>query len=330
MAREPKNPFDQFMEEADELLAPFKLALRLMRKQPKSTPDPKSIISRILGWEGFSAVFFTCVGLTILGIPNQYGKARIFFALAAIAAVLKLVHSINTTIIPKFAIAILSAVIGGIAVNRVNDWVTGLEYDAIGKNLPEIRVTISHPVPKPEPPRNYLVFDGPPRFPKFRDSTGQFRANKNFMLGDVIGFDLYLKLDGKNPVNYGTTYPLLDVEPDADPQSEHAAVAHFKKMVADYNAQHKERSSRPIHSTDSPWFSAVNGAVGTNATLPRLTQVDLDELAIGKQVIFVVAEVPYTDNGKGHHARLCYYLQPPPQDPGIWHYCEGDFLKGAD
>lgn len=179
MARPPKNPFDQFMEEADQLVAPVKLLIRIIRRprvqsSALMSEESASILREFFGWDGFSFVFFTGLAFAFLQLPYQYDKARWCFIAAAMALVIKVVHSVNVqSYYPRALIVVLSAILAGLGVNRINDWVSKLEVDAIAREVPQIRVIMSKTTPCPTvPPRSSLVFDGVMRFGERRDNLG--------------------------------------------------------------------------------------------------------------------------------------------------------------
>lgn len=65
-------------------------------------------------------------------------------------------------------------------INDVNGWVTGLQIEEIVResNRDITSIARGYVQPRPTPPRvspsrNYLVFDGPPRFGERKDEKGQ-------------------------------------------------------------------------------------------------------------------------------------------------------------
>jgi hypothetical protein len=315
--RQPKNPFDQFMEEAEELLAPLKLALRLIRLPKPSAGMPHqsvSVLRQIFGWDGFSFVFFTGLAFAFLQLPFQYDKARWCFMCAAVAAVVKLVHSVNARVWPRFLIAVLGATLAGLGVNRVNLWVSGLELEAIVREEPQIRIiTVKAPAPPVAIPRSYLVFDGVMRFP----------TDQNLAVGSPLFFNYYYKATGPNPVLVGSAARLTEIASDFSPDTQHKVIEDFKARVA---KEQKEHPSLPTYSTmmpqDNPhWDSARAYTVNNKPQI--IEQSDLNELAVGTKIAYVLVELAYKDRGKVHHLRTCQFLQPPALAPGTWHYCEG-------
>ena len=324
-----RDPFEQFMEEREKLSAPFKLMLRLMRsRKTPPTPQSPSFLKEIVGWEGFSFVFFAGIGLTILGLPHQYGKSRICFVLAAIALVLKLVHSIDAKHYPKLVIGILGAVVAGVSVNKVNDWVTDLERASVSNDVPKIRLIVTkNIVPKPQSPRSYLAFDGIPRFGERKDEKGQFLADQNFQVGDQLFFNYYYEASGPNPVTVIGTARRVYIEPDFEVNTQQAMIDNFKTRLA---RERKERKVKPVLSKfmaqdGGRWNTAYASAVGDDKQPRIVTQSDLDALRFGTEIAFVVIEMEYLDNKQVHHLRTCEYLKPPASPPGIWHFCDLDF-----
>jgi hypothetical protein len=96
--------------------------------EPK-TNDDRSMLKKIIGWEGVSFVAFLAIAFGLVSLPHQYDKARIAFMLSGIALALKLAVEVRGGLYPRFLVALLVAVLAGISINRVNDWVTSLEIE---------------------------------------------------------------------------------------------------------------------------------------------------------------------------------------------------------
>jgi hypothetical protein len=330
MAGPHKSPFDQFMEEAEELLAPFKLMLRLIRasrkKQPSSQPPDlsrrTSLWRQILGWEGFSFVFLTALAFGFLTLPHQYDKARWCFSLAAIALVIKIVYTFEIKTAPKITIALLASVLAGIASNRVNDWVTGMQIDDIVRQAQQDITSIARsyvprrPAAVPAPPRSEMVFDGQPYEGLNKDDRTQ-----NFKIGDYFAANLNYKAVGPNPVDFIKFDALLFVEPDYSPQT-------CKKVIAEFKSDLKKYSGKPTTEPETFMQGQPDHFGSAYAWVDKkqkriFVQDDLDQLRVGTEVAFVIGQITYEDNKKTHHARLCMFLQPPGFPPGIWQSCGG-------
>jgi hypothetical protein len=50
----------------------------------------KSVLKKIIGWEGVSFVSFLAIAFGLMALPHQYGKARWCFMFAGMALALKL------------------------------------------------------------------------------------------------------------------------------------------------------------------------------------------------------------------------------------------------
>lgn len=332
MSRPPKNPFDQFMEEAEELLAPLKLIIRIVRR-PRSQPtemsrESVSILRKVFGWDGFSFVFFTGLAFAFLQLPFQYNKARWCFIAAAIALVVKIVHSVDVKIYPKILIALLGSVLAGLGVNHINGWVSGLELEAAAREVPQIRIiTVKPPIsPALPPPRSYVSFDGPMRFSTQRYSPdGKLVPFDDFRVGDLLTFDEYAKVSGPNSVELEGGAHLLYVEPDTKVETQQRMIQDFIARVKKEKKEHPPRGNpKTVVPGPAGWDTIY--AYTEDKQHRLITADDLTALRNGTEIIFAISEISYKDQGKLHHARTCQYLQPPAIPPGIWHFCDG-FMK---
>ena len=207
-------------------------------------------------------------------------------------------------------------------MNRINDWVSKLEIDALSHALPEIRVVVGPKPAIPPPPRSFLVFDGPMRFGEKRDDKGQLVSDQNLQVGDRLAFDYYFKATGPNPVTTIGTASWLYVEPDFSPETQ-------KPMIADFNARLKKEQKQHVVKAvpftlmpeEKDRWNTVYAQADKKYRL--VTQPDLDALRVGQEIVFVIVEIPYLDSGKVHRLRTCQFLQPPATFPGIWHFCQG-------
>lgn len=63
------------------------------------------------------------------------------------------------------------------------------------------------------------------------------------------------------------------------------------------------------------WFTA--------RTDREIDKDDLDQLASGKEILFLFASITYKDPSGVHHVNTCWRLQSPAFDPEVWHVCTG-------
>jgi hypothetical protein len=178
------------------------------------------------------------------------------------------------------------------------------------------------PAPLPRPVRTYLAFDGAPRFPEQKDEKGQVSADQNFRVGNPLSFNYYFKVTGPNSIESRGAARELVLEPNFDHKTQLDMIADFKKKVNQERKMHPFAGEpETLMPGDSRWSTVY--AWDENKQYRLATRTDLDALRFGTQVVFVLVELPYTDNGKLHHLRTCQYLQPPAIPPGIWHFCDG-------
>lgn len=92
-----------------------------------------SLLRSIIGWDGLSFVTLFGGGLAFLTIPHGYPASRACFIGAAIAFTLKVTFSVDAAAPARMIIAALMAIVAGLGVNRLNDWVTSLEVEEASK-----------------------------------------------------------------------------------------------------------------------------------------------------------------------------------------------------
>ena len=170
--------------------------------------------------------------------------------------------------------------------------------------------------------RSYVVFDGPVHFGERKDDKGQLLPDQNLQVGDKIYFNYDFRATGPNPVESRAIARWLYLEPDFRPETQLQIIADFKKRL---NEERKQQSITIEPGTlmpgDHRWDSAI--AFDENKQFRLVTPNDLVGFRVGTEIVFVVVEISYTDNGKLHHLRTCQFLQPPATFPGVWHYCDG-------
>jgi hypothetical protein len=173
-------------------------------------------------------------------------------------------------------------------------------------------------VPVPIVPRSYIVFDGPPAFEPRRDNKGAALPDQNPQVGDPFVFNFDFKQQGPNPVELIHVSKRLYLKPDSDPQTQNTVIADFAKQV-------RAEASINHSATFAIGKSAFNSAfaIDDNGQGRIVTKDDLDALHAGTEVAIVIVQINYRDDRKVHHARLCYFLQPPAYFPGVWQACQG-------
>jgi len=166
-------------------------------------------------------------------------------------------------------------------------------------------------------PRSYITADGNFRFLERRDKDGKLLPDQHLQVGEILGFNVYWKTTGPDPIEVVRSARGLYIEPDTAPKTQESLIAAFKAAISHEN---KLKPSTMMPG-DARWSTAV--AVTAENKPLTVTAEDLARLRDGTEFPFVIAEVTYKDHGVVHHARWCQWLQPPPDPPGIWHFCDG-------
>jgi hypothetical protein len=140
-------------------------------------------------------------------------------------------------------------------------------------------------------------------------------------------FNYYYKATGPNAVLVDGAARFTEIAPEFSPATQQKVIKDFQTAVR--KEQKDDHPIKPKYHTFMPqdgdhWDSAY--AFTEDKQHQVITQHDLDALAAGTEIAFVVVEISYKDNDKIHHLRTCQFLQPPAVAPGIWHYCE-DFTN---
>jgi hypothetical protein len=179
--------------------------------------------------------------------------------------------------------------------------------------------------PQPVQPeiRSYLVFDGESRFPTV-SLGGQVVTERDFQVGDDLAFLVMCNQSGPNPVEMVESSLLTYAEPNYELSTQKTVIADFEKRIR------RGRKAQP-YPTKGPFFKLMPGehrfftAFSPNPDDTRrvVQQADLDKMKSGNEILFVIAQFIYRDNGKAHNLRRCEWLQPPSRLPGIWHSCVG-------
>jgi hypothetical protein len=334
----PKDPVDQFMDEWEKFSSPLKLVLRLISSQarkaralPPTVTTKKSMVREFMGWDGVSFVTFASVAFAFLELPYQFGKARFFFMLAGMALIVKGAHSVGEKKLARWMIAIVGAVLAGIVVNVINDWVTSLESAQIAREGQDAVTRIAQAyrppavTPRMAPPaRIYMVFDGPPRFGERRDEKGLLLPDQNLQPGDPLGFDYSFKVNGTAPVQWYGSISRTYLRTSYDLKTQKEVVGTFDALIKKAGKENPSPSPKILVGGESRWSTSF-GWDDDDQTHQVVTKSDLDAMRIGKEVAFVIIQMSYQDQGKMHHARQCSFLQPPATVPGIWHFCDAPF-----
>jgi hypothetical protein len=175
--------------------------------------------------------------------------------------------------------------------------------------------------PRVSVPRSYLVWVGTPIF-----AGGQHESDP-LEVGQVMGFNVYYKQDGPNPVELLDSVKWLYTRPDLSKESQKSAIADFNHRV---NAKREREPIAPLtllHGENPHYFTAID--VDDSDRYRQTTQDDLDNLKIGRKVVYILSLITYkdtsSDSRKEHHLRLCMLLQPPAIPPGVWQFCDAGF-----
>jgi len=174
-------------------------------------------------------------------------------------------------------------------------------------------------------PRSYLVFDGPTRFPP-KEING---PQADFSVGNQLYFDYYYSTPttNPNPITIDAVSGWVYVEPDRKTETQHAIILDFNERVQQANIKdsRKPKNVGVFLPGEGHWNSLSATHDGHNPWI--LTQDDLDAMRLGNEIVFIVIDMVYTDNGHIHHLRRCEFLQPPAKAPGIWHACDVTFTS---
>ena len=207
-----------------------------------------------------------------------------------------------------------AAVIAG-SINPPSEWINKRlqELDEQWKYVPPAPA-----VPAPAPQRSYVSFDGNPR------SSGGQAEGDPLAVSQEISFNVHYKQEGPNPVEVQWSAHWLYVEKDYESSTQKNLIMDFEEILKEELGQKKETLSGGT-STLMPGNGAYFTVWALNGDKSRkiITQTDLDNLKAGTEILFIIAEIAYTDAGKEHHSRRCVFLQPPATAPGVWHFCEG-------
>jgi hypothetical protein len=169
--------------------------------------------------------------------------------------------------------------------------------------------------------RSYVMFDDNPRFPQDM-KDGQISNQRAFRVGDDLAFNVYYKQTGPRPVELINISRALYTEPDRNDDTQSALIADFEGVMREERKNGLAAKSKPstLMLGESAFFTAF---ALTGKETRKLTPDELDRLALGKEVAFVIAQITYDDLGTVHHLRRCVLLLPPASFPAVWAFCRG-------
>ncbi|MGA8087668.1 MAG: hypothetical protein WCA10_10200 [Terracidiphilus sp.] len=173
---------------------------------------------------------------------------------------------------------------------------------------------------QPAEQKSYISWSGAPSFGRMK-----LGGDAHFQVGDLFGFNVDYINKGPNAVEVTSQCQSVFVEPDDSAEAEKRVVTEFKNFCAAWVKVQPHGKSTMTPGL-ALWVSAFAPEQSSaEPTFPRpirrITQDDLDKLKSAREFAFVVAEINYIDNGKNRQLRMCSWLQPPADPPGIWHYC---------
>lgn len=205
-------------------------------------------------------------------------------------------------------------------------WADALALRELQPNItPPLFAYLKAPLPagiaKPAAVRSYVVFEDNPHFPQ-DVKDGQISNQRDFRVGDDLAFNVYYKHTGPNPVEVINISRALYTEPDRNDDTQNALIADFEGVMREERKNGLAAKSKP--HTLMPGEAAFFTAFALTGKEPRkLTADELDRLALGKEVAFVIAQITYDDLGTVHHLRRCVLLLPPASFPAVWGFCQG-------
>jgi len=191
------------------------------------------------------------------------------------------------------------AVVGALALICV----TAADYQLVLRN------------PKPEIPpgltqRTYFSYE---------PIKSKYQSGDPLPVGEDFAFNLYFKNVGSIPAelrwNVGQMYVLPGSYRD-EMRSE--AVAKFRQWFKEL-PEETTNSSEPLGAGSTKFITAFGRKIGP---------YDNDALQEGRETVFIIAEIGFSDPGGLHRAPLCVWLQPTrPNAWLVWHHCGGSYEK---
>jgi hypothetical protein len=200
--------------------------------------------------------------------------------------------------------------------NPPDDWMNK-QLKELGEEWPYVppRILAVAPVP-----RSFVVWTDTPRF------AGEHEGDP-LSATQIIGFNLYYKQSGPNQVEVQHILRWLYTRSDASIKTQNEVISDF--LARERAAKEPVPTHTLMPNANPSFFSAFATDEDSKWRSPRTGE--LDDLKYGREIIFIVASLIYTDPNndpkKVHHLRLCAILQPPASPPGIWAYCDAGFNR---
>lgn len=164
------------------------------------------------------------------------------------------------------------------------------------------------------PARTYGIFVGTPL------NAGHDPEGSPLQVGDSLCFNIHYAAKGQNLISLVGTARAIYLEPDFSPEIHQKLAREFEAVVTS-GMKTAPRGSSTMTSEQSHFTTAYPN--GANTFAPHvLTQDEFDRLKAGSEIVYVLGELIYRDNGVLHHTRECLWLQTPMHNPPVWHYCD--------
>jgi hypothetical protein len=137
-------------------------------------------------------------------------------------------------------------------------------------------------------------------------------------VGENFAFNLHFKNVGSIPADVhwsvGQLYVLSGPYRD-EMRSE--ALAKFKQW---FNEHPQEMNSSQTLAAGDTAFTTAFGR--------KISPYDNEAIQEGKETLFIIAEIGFSDPAGLHRVPLCAWLQPIiPNDWLVWHHCGGNYEK---
>jgi hypothetical protein len=143
--------------------------------------------------------------------------------------------------------------------------------------------------------------------------TGRLQG---LLLGKNVELNSHFVNDGTANADHIKGMGRIYLTKDETVETEKAVVATFRLAVKKY-----------------PWATMVGGTIEPGGSGPQadfwftsksdgvLSQEDMDKLANGTEVLYLLNYVTWSDLAGSHYIHLCRALQAPAFDPEVWHLC---------
>jgi hypothetical protein len=167
---------------------------------------------------------------------------------------------------------------------------------------------------------SYISWSGSPAFGRTK-----IGGDAHLQVGDLYGFNIDYKNGGPDAVVVTSQCQSLFVEPDDNAETEKRVTDEFKQFCAAWwkVQPQAKRTMAPGQALFVTAFAPEQSSSPLSSPRPirRVNQEDLNKLRSAQEFAFALAEINYVDNGRVRQLRMCAWLQPPADPPGIWHYC---------